>query len=326
MKQGTVSFKYSLPAACCTICCCLSSFLLNGFALKQNCSHCWTQSGQVSTPPSTEPAACHSIPHLDISYWPPAPKTVLHLSGGPFFIVCLLFTPSSKKRISFCRGCNQWFPSDTPSKTIWPTLFWKRKGWQRKLKKKWPNTHHKTSFIFCFWLLWSYRLFPFTTKPTRLQHWSALPLGEPLPEAVGTEETHPRRRGYTGIREGLRDRPVRRHLLKPDRGRRGALLQLPQPPGHSAKGCPSLPPSARLPRSRPRPPARRRGLVPPRTGPCQDGAAHKQRPAPRNGTPPPRCIPNPAPSHRICAGKHASLGATFMILLRSGLAGLGSDS
>lgn len=118
MIQGTVYFKYSLPAACCTICCCLSSFLLNGFALKQNCSRCWTQSGQVSAPPSTEPAACHGSPHLGISYWPPAPKAVLHLSGGPFFIVCLLFTLSGKEGILFRAGRNQRFPSDTPR--AWP--------------------------------------------------------------------------------------------------------------------------------------------------------------------------------------------------------------
>lgn len=113
--QGTVPFKYSLPAACCTICCCLSSFLLNGFALKQSCSHCWTQSGQVSAPPSTEPAACHSFPRLDISYWPPAPAAALHLSGGPFFIACSPFTPSTTERVSLWAACAQRFPSDTPS-------------------------------------------------------------------------------------------------------------------------------------------------------------------------------------------------------------------
>lgn len=109
-------------------------------------------------------------------------------------------------------------------------------------KKKWPNTHHKTSFIFYFWLLWPYRLSPFTTKPTRLQRRPVLPLEEPLPEAVGTEDTRPRRREYTGTREGLRDRAVSRHLLKLDRGRRGALLQLPQHPRAPRHGCPlSLP-------------------------------------------------------------------------------------
>lgn len=38
------------------------------------------------------------------------------------------------------------------------------------------------------------------------------------------------------------------------------------------------------------------------------------------------CVPNAAPSRGICAGKHTSLGATFTILLRAGLAGLGADS
>lgn len=145
--KSTVSFKYSLPAACCTICCCLSSFLLNGFAVKQNCSHCRTQSGQVSTPPSTEPAACHSSPHLDISYWPPAPKTVLHLSGGPFFIVCLLFTLSSKEHISFCAGCNQRFPSDTLRAWPYGQVYSEA---ERAGKESWTNdqTHPTTQPLF----------------------------------------------------------------------------------------------------------------------------------------------------------------------------------
>lgn len=57
-------------------------------ALKQDCSHCWTQSGQVSTLPSphprTKPVACHNSFHLNISYKPPAFRTVLLLSRDRF--------------------------------------------------------------------------------------------------------------------------------------------------------------------------------------------------------------------------------------------------
>lgn len=148
MTQGTVPFKYSLPAACCTICCCLSSFLLNGFALKQNCSHCWTQSGQVSAPPSTEPAACHSFPHLDISCWPPAPEAALHLSGGPFFIARWPFTLSRAERVSLCAGCTQGFPSDTLSVRPYGQVYAEAGRAGKKKPNKRPSTPLGTALIF----------------------------------------------------------------------------------------------------------------------------------------------------------------------------------
>lgn len=49
-------------------------------------------------------------------------------------------------------------------------------------------------------------------------------------------------------------------------------------------------------------------------------------PGPAGTAPPSRCISKAAPSCCICTGKHTSLGATFMILLQAGLAGLGADS
>lgn len=148
MTEGTVPFKYSLPAACCTICCCLSSFLLNGFALKQNCSHCWTQSGQVSAPPSTEPAACHSFPHLDISCWPPAPEAALHLSGGPFFIARWPFTLSRAERVSLCAGCTQGFPSDTLSVRPYGQVYAEAGRAGKKKPNKRPSTPLGTALIF----------------------------------------------------------------------------------------------------------------------------------------------------------------------------------
>lgn len=155
MTQGTVPFKYSLPAACSTICCCLSSFLLNGFTLKQNCSHCWTQSGQVSTPPSTEPAACHGFPHLDISCWPPAPEAALHLSGGPFFIARSPFTASRMERVSLCAGCSQRLPSDTRACHHMARFMLKQERSGGKGRTK--STPLSMASVFCFGPLWPCR-------------------------------------------------------------------------------------------------------------------------------------------------------------------------
>lgn len=257
MTQGTVPFKYSLPAACSTICCCLSSFLLNGFTLKQNCSHCWTQSGQVSTPPSTEPAACHGFP------------TSIFLAGHQLprpHCICQEVHFSSLARHSQRAGWSaSHFAQDAlrdsrqtlERATIWPGLCWSRKGRGEKAEQK--------------------------------AHLSAWLLSSAL--------------GHCGRAGGASGRsPVRTGGAASAAAGGGRA----EPP----LGGTRRDPAGSLARSWPQPcPAGTLGPGGPRTkGP--EALVRSQR----------RSFP------RHLRGKHTALGATFTILLRAGLAGLGADS
>lgn len=118
--------------------------------------------------PSTKPAACHCSPNPDISYWPPAPKTVLHLSGGPFFILCLLFTPRSNVHIWFVQdairdSCQIHWECDHMAKFILK---------QRRVRKKVKEMNkHPTKWclFFYFWTVWSFRQFYFIIRHFTLQ-------------------------------------------------------------------------------------------------------------------------------------------------------------
>lgn len=122
----------------------------------------------------------------------------------------------------------------------------------------------------------------------------------------------PFERAITSSSRAGRDTPLPQRTRRHRGGSPGPCRQ-PGPP-HAPTGAPGAPgtPSQPLYRCSPRGPAQWR----PRAGGTE-----------RHGTACRRAfLPNGAPSRRICAGKHTSLGATFMILLRTGLAGLGADS